>query len=307
MERKKFPQPYCTDETLPHSVCCQRTSEGRSLGNWNSFFRSTNKGFNGNEICDCSRNKYFNLENRVYYNKELNTMVAFLWLGRDLGINLRENMFQLPLKATCSIEDDTSGTSCGNQEYVLSRLSNVTLIGDAIRNITRALNPDVFLMNWGHHTTYMWRHGLGRAQYDSITQSIKDLRNGNFKTIFYWKTTTPLYSCDSNSTSCHLKLMVEDDGQNPKKLGNKLVVDNTLEVFDAQHYVKLLHTELMRRRMKRSSVGNSNTTWCSPSTMNYNICKTNPLGWDSLHYYCWVNTELNRALIATMKQTKKKN
>jgi hypothetical protein len=302
-------------------VCCQQNVGGSHENSWNSFFLSTNQGLNGNEVCDCARNKYFNLENRVYRNKELNTVVAFFWLGRDLGINLRENMFTYPLQAACTLQNnrdiDTSLTmrSCNNVNFATSQFANVTLIGDAIRNITVSLEPDIFVMNWGHHTMYKWQQGFGHLQYNSITNAVKQLRADNYKPLFYWKTTTPVYSCEARSNSytpgdgsdadppCRLKLMKEGDGQNPTKLGNKLVQDRTLEIFDAQHFVKLLHAELRRRRSSRhgkKSGGGGNLTWCgSPLSMSYTVCQHNPLGWDSLHYYCWVNTELNRALIAS--------
>ena len=205
------------------------------------------------------------------------------------------------------------------------------------------MRPDVFLMNWGHHTTYTWQKGLGRQQYESITRAVKQLRAENYKTLLYWKTTTPIYSCEDRlpldrarsegaGPPCRLKVMKESDGQNPIKLGNKLVQDRILEQFDAQHYVKLLHTELRRHRHKHHSKLRIQTATCGGNNNNSNghvssssssssssqhyCCSSgsgagsrdnsqqqechhqNPMGWDSLHYFCWVNTELNRALIA---------
>lgn len=339
LERGRFPEPFCTDEKLGQSICCQNSAvEGGSSkdDSWNAFFRFTNKGLNGNEICDCSRNKQFNLENRVYHNKELNTVVAFFWLGRDLSINLRDGMFNLPLQPACtlvsSLAEPSDKKACTNTAYVSSQFSNVTLIGDALISITRAFEPDVILMNWGHHSTYVWQSGPGRQQYESITQAVKVSRAEGHRGLLYWKTTTPIYTCDSSSlfspfsgrlsgskenddggegdeeAGCGLKIMKENDGQNPTNLGNKLVQDRTLEVFDAQQHVKLLYAELRRRRRSkrlrgRSSdeKGNSTDRGCPPSSRGgdgSHVCGTNPLGWDSLHYYCWVNTELNRALIA---------
>lgn len=326
IERGHFPQPYCTDEKMEHSVCCQNKVRGGSKGNgWSSFFHSTNQGLNGNEICDCARKDGFNLENRVYRNEEMNTVIAFFWLGRDLGINLREGMFNYPLRPACVLTGnnkiDSDNSSCNNIVVTASKFDNVTLIGDAIRNITVSLKPDMFILNWGHHTTYSWQKGVGRQQYESISQAINDMKvkSSQTKTLFYWKATTPIFSCDRNKKSqslpdeppeprCRLKFLRESDGQNPVQLGNKLVQDRTLEIFDTQYYIKVLFTELQRRRgiNKILSTANLNENatlpWCSPSTnINYAVCQYNPLGWDSLHFYCWVNAELNRALIANFK------
>ena len=365
LERGHFPQPFCTDEKLPQSVCCQRNVGSSKDITWNSFFQSTNEGLHGNEICDCVRKKHFNLENRIYHNKEHNSLVAFFWLGRDLGINLRASMFTHPLQPACLLQtnEDTqrdTNRSCHNIAFAASQFDNVTLIGDAIRNITVSVNPDMMLMNWGHHTMYKWQKGLGRLQYESITHAIQQLRVDKYQTLFYWKTTTPIYSCENNllpgnenmmTPRCRLKLMTEVDGQNPIKLGSKLVKDGLLENFDAQHYIKLLHMEVRRRHLRLSrhhqhpllpfhkkpfppreeeviinatsscipiasptaatdaSISTSTSTSTSSNNNNNNyLChkENNPLGWDSLHYYCWVNTELNRALISSYKLKMKK-
>jgi hypothetical protein len=97
--------------------------------------------------------------------------VAFFWLGRDIGINLRENMFTFPLKSICSIsihEKDIKSNSCNNKKYITTKYENKTLIGDAIRNITVSIDPDLFIINIGHHTNYIWYAGFGRYQYESI-------------------------------------------------------------------------------------------------------------------------------------------
>ena len=131
------------------------------------------------------------------------------------------------------------------------------------------------------------------------------MRQQNYKSLYFWKTTTPIYSCDikiadgKDDSSCGLKLVTEQDEQNPTKLGNKLVHDGILKVFDAQQYVRLLHLDYLRRNRKQIKNVETNMSWCLPSDISQSVCERNPLGWDSLHYYCWVNTELNRALIAT--------
>jgi hypothetical protein len=98
---------------------------------------------------------------------------------------------------------------------------------------------------------------------------------------------------------CKLKLSSEIDSQKPNKLGNKLIRESIMEKFDAQFYIKSLYDRIGLRFRKYKE----NFTWCQ-SSIDPNVCELNPLGWDSLHYYCWVNTELNRALIATYVKKK---
>jgi len=185
LNRKKWVPPYLTDPELSGSVCQMHSFP--KIGGWDVFNEATNSGLHGNEMCDCFRS--LELENRLYYNKELNATVALWWFGRTRVVNIRpydsrrwiptgdengtgaaagggpsphgllERNMVCHKNETEELNDYTATLpSCpfasgGDVSAVFEGIyRKETSLGIALYNISKIWRPDVLLFNSGHHT-----------------------------------------------------------------------------------------------------------------------------------------------------------
>ena len=241
--------------------------------------------------------------NQLYHNNKHNITLYLAWYGRGKISNLRA--YKLPFSGS----HGQGGAKSGNSVVDMNRqcfhpheneVANVThlkpctaalytanvntsmLLGTIIQNITGEFRPHLLFVNWGHHSTYYYKAPKGKWQYDSILSSFKEMTRLGYKrsTQFIWKETTPLCSVltRNNETffaeQCTLNYREEGPDDQKELLGYHLVALDLLQLYDTALLVSRIHRELGRRNASEY------------------------LSWDGMHLNCWVNSQLNRALVA---------
>lgn len=276
LERGKWPNPFFTDEVMSGSPCCEKSFPNFS---WDLFFRETNKALNGNELCDCWRKDL--VENRRYYHSSLDTHLIFIWYGRS-PIYMRQGFTQFPFQRICNI----SMTSCSPN---VTALYDTFTIAKIIENATLAFQPNLVVVNWGHHHTYYTNTKGGQLVYRELVPTINHLKRlSHNKTRFIFKKTTPVCTSPISDRAGHLLSCVLHDNvspYDPQLLCSKLIHEEVFESFDTRLLIRTLAAALP---LSRNAL--TNTT---------SVEQAYPLYWDSIHPHCWVMTELNRALLAT--------
>jgi hypothetical protein len=153
---------------------------------------------------------------------------------------------------------------------------------------------DLFLMNWGphHQQAFHIKDKTGRLLYRELNETLMRFRSSVefHRTKFVFKMTTP--TCEKkalkNNLMLYLSCILEPVKVSKSLVSEKLIAEKSLEKFDAAAIVILLSKAMLpsfshRKTLKR----------------NTPINEARPLYWDRLHPYCWVMTQLNRAMIAT--------
>jgi hypothetical protein len=275
---------YLTDEVMNGSPCCERSFPNFS---WVKFFREITSALNGRELCDCWRqfktNKFtLAVENRRYFNSELQTQLIFLWLGTT-PTYMRKDFASFPFKLIC----DISLPSC---LPVVTKEFDILSVAEMVENATVSFKPDLFIMNWGHHHAHTLESEGGKHIYQNLTQTIARLKS-RFHTRFVFKMTTPFCETplkDERQLYLHCDLVPVQ--LLPTLVSEKLIADKLLEKFDTPAYLHLL--------------ANALPSFHDPKTGALSITETTPIGeakplyWDRLHPYCWVLTQLNQVMIA---------
>lgn len=281
LELGTWPDPFFHDKVMKGNPCCEQ-----SFQNWDTFYQEVNQAFNGNELCDCWKRSDILVENRRYYNRELDCHVIFVWYGRS-PIYMRQNFALYPYDIICDLND----TNCVPD--VTTTFDTFT-IGSIVENVTHAFHPDLLFLNWGHHHTYYTNTKGGRWVYADLTGVLDRLKASSYKTRFIFKKTTPVcHSQVKNEEGRILQCLIkgDEDTYSPDLLCMKLIADHYLENFDAHLYIRLLSKGVRASHYaaKRDPIL-SNTT---------SVEDAYPLYWDRTHPHCWVMTQLNRMLLAT--------
>lgn len=317
IERNRWPNAYDDDEELPGSVCVQPKYK-----DFNEFFFHTTKALGGNEMCDCWRTKSFNYENRRYYNASLNVSLVFIFLGRTMP-QLRQEFNQYPFKRICEFTSKntptpahTRGSHHSKRQQQTNR-SNSTFLntgdlkkcsgtvlqkahpdaalpshGAVLYNVTKMFQPDIAIINWGHHSDFHIIYRDGKWVYGTMTKAITALNEEtNNRTRFIWKATTPAcHHSKANKIMGQCNITSKKDTTPPKMVGNLLVFNKYMEMYNTHKLVTSLDHNI--KILKKSSTATSETNLTFDNAM--------PLFFDDIHLHCWVNAELNRALLAQL-------
>ena len=312
IERKRWPNAYDDDEELPGSVCVQPKYK-----DFNEFFLYTSNALNGNEMCDCWRTKNYNYENRRYFNPGLNVSLVFIFLGRTMP-QLRQDFKEYPFKRICDFSAKTSYTHSNRSHPTYQQTSSQLLStgdlqkcsgkvlqaahpdavlpdhGAVLYNVTTMFQPDIAIINWGHHSPFEIIYKSGKWVYETMTRALATLNmEMNNRTRFVWKTTTPACHHDkANRVMGQCSLTSDTDSTPPVKVGNLLVYNHFMEMFNAHDLVTTLdhNIKYMKRRHPIEGEAANNLTFEHAM----------PLFVDDIHLHCWVNTELNKALLTQL-------
>lgn len=331
LERMRWPNAFDDDEELPGSVCVQT-----KYMNFNEFFYYTSSALKGHELCDCWRTRGYNYENRRYYNPTLNVSLVFSFLGRTLP-QLREDFKEYPFRKICDFSAVASSTNTSVYNDSHTRISthihtykrgrnmvNVTyhlkstgdlqmcsgqVLQDAhpdaapidhgavLYNLTKMFQPDVAIVNWGHHSPFNMRYKKHVMVRDSMVNAITALnREMNNYTRFVWKSTTPAcrHEKHTNVTGPCI-VSVAYDSTPPQLVGNLLVYTHFMEMFDAHGLVTTLYNKVKELKREHNIPLDGD-----PATKSLAIAQAMPVFVDEIHLHCWVNAELNRALLAQL-------
>ena len=294
LHRSRWPDPFITDEVVDGSVCCEASFW--EAGGWRAFYNASNFVLDGNELCDCIKSGKDAIENRHYYNPKLNTTVVFIWLGRSPAVFRPAFVEHAPFDRHCRVSDlvlERDLPMCTRD--IFKKLYNNTQNlwwGATVYTLTSSFKPDLFVINWGHHSTFYYQYPKGKQVYNEMKSAVEKLRQEGHTTRFVWKATTPI--CDAPKEAPRYPnyqcrpTIVRDD---PMLVGNRLVADSIFELFDTPAIVKQLRDKAfqMINRTRHRMSGNTPKDWFS---------ETLPLYWDGLHPFCWVHEQFNRALLA---------
>lgn len=302
VERNRWPNAYDDDEELPGSVCVQPKYK-----DFNEFFFHTNSALNGNELCDCWRTKSYNYENRRYYNPDLNVSLVFIFLGQTLP-QIRRDFSAYPFKRVCAFKSKTGAVSnaskstdelticSGRALQAAHPEAAFTDHGSVLYNVTTMFQPDIVLVNWGHHSPYEMPFRKGKWVYNSMKRAITTLnREMHNHTRFIWKATSPACHHEkSEKVIGQCNLTTETDSYPPKLIGSLLVYDQYMEMFDTHKLVTTLAHSVIELKNKPLTFNET------ANAQNLTFENAMPLFFDDIHMHCWVNTELNRALLAQL-------
>ncbi len=199
---------------------------GRFLGNWakhpdgmihSSFFlplfpspphhvQGTNARFNGREVCDCYREepagRKGNIENRYYYNEEVDVWVSFFqWFNADTG-HLGHDLAWLNVALPPSRRRRAAGLRGGkNKQQQAGRPRGQTGCAPGacdmpshwahdvyglFEHVIPQLHPDVLMFNSGH-----WGRLPGAYDLDRLTQAAKAAVRTSGGRVIYKTTTAP--------------------------------------------------------------------------------------------------------------------
>ena len=293
----RWPNAYHDDEELPGSVCTEKVYK-----DFNRFFAYTNKALNGNEMCDCWKDKLHNYENRRYYNPSLNVSLVFTFMGMKLP-QLRQDFNEYPFKRICELFV-TNSTTAGELKQCSSEILQAAHPdpaqpdhGTLLYNMTKAFLPDVVVVNWGHHSFFRIHYRGGKRVYKSMTGAISKLNRDIKKRVRYiWKSTTPACHHDkANFVVGRCNITTYSDSKPPNLVGNLLVHDHYMELFDAYKVVTTLDAQINKHKRKPPNIHDIDA-----ANNLVDVERAMPLYVDDIHLHCWVNAELNRALLAQL-------
>lgn len=295
LQRDRWPHAFADDLQIGGSVCCEAAF--RSMGGWTTFFNRTNYAFNGNELCDCVRTAHDSIENRHYYNPALNTTVAFFWLGRTPAIVRPSFLKHNPFDRRCRVTDlpEEQHLPVCSADYLKDIYNHTGFFwGDAIYTIGSLFAPDLFVINWGHHSKFDYQFPRGKRVYESVVQAVDKLKSQGLATRFVWKETTPI--CKPLSSDAYPTFRCEPVILSHNKstlVGPRLVSDGVLELLDTHSIIQRLYREV-KTVLELTKDWNHDDS----ASMSDWFATHLPMFWDVLHPLCWVHTELNRALVS---------
>lgn len=282
---------------LPASVCNEKESGWNN--SFNTFFKGSNEKLLGHETCDCFRSPGWVIENRQYYNPDLDTTVLFLWWAA-FPMHYRKDTTQLrPLPRICKIGNTSESSTSSDDRSVItndlpfcdkagihSKLHHIFLVGRLVSLVAKDYQPDIVVMNSGKHRLYKWNESPGKEQYLSIVEALRNIRADPdlSKIKFVWKSTTPGIDRAKMNVLRDARSSVENnvlylEPRSSSSLGVKLVQCGLFELFDTiQIVLKLWDAEYAKYQKGNSHLLSS-------------------LFWDGNHVHCWVYEEFNKALI----------
>ena len=221
------------------------------------------------------------IENRRYYNQELNCHIIFIWYGRT-PIYYRQNFINYPFQPLCSL----NYTNCPDD---FRSSFDILSIGSIISNVTISFNPDLLILNWGHHKTYYSNTRGGNAVHQDVINNINLLRSNGYNTTrFLFKSTTPTCETEIRHEQTNILLYCSLRYSNPldsNLLCSQLIREGYFELYNIHEQILYLslHTPLPVNLI----------------TNQTSYFDSYPVYWDALHPHCWVMSQLNRVLIAT--------
>jgi hypothetical protein len=288
---------------VPGSICNEKEAGWR--GSFNIFFKESNAGLQGHEVCDCYRTPGWVIENHEYYNLSLNTTVVFLWWAAWPMHYRKDSTKMRPLPKLCHLGNvnDTSSRSTGSEDSsplpfcdkdgISSHFYHFQRVGRVLQQVVSDYRPQAVVMNSGKHRTYRWDDPEGRPQYESIVEAHEAIRAAGHDTKLVWKSTTPSVN--------HLKLNISGDANSSMKRGvlhvetnqadllsAKLVNSKMFELFDANDIIM----RLWDREHSLLLTGNQRGHGTTRSSH-----LPNRFFWDDNHFHCWVHEALNKAMI----------
>lgn len=287
---------------LPGSVCNEK--EPGWQGSFNIFFKKTNKGLKGHEVCDCYRTPGWVIENHEYHSVRLNTTVVFLWWAA-WPMHYRKDTTKIrPLPQLCQLGDEndttflTIGESLNSPSLPFCDKNSISNIFYHFQRVGRALQlavsdyqPHAVVINSGKHRTYRWGDTEGKPQYLSILEASNFIRLNGLDTRLIWKSTTPSVNYRKMNMTGNVRTSMRNgvlyvEPKNVDLLSSKLVQSGIFELFDAKEIILRLwdrEFSLLSKGLNGDDAARSHLP--------------NRFYWDDNHFHCWVHEELNKEMI----------